>query len=242
MSGFDCFIEGFRLLRKPDLRRYFLVPAAINTFVLLGLFIVVYMNFGGWVSSIMSWFPNWLSAVYWLVWAMTFVVVLLSVVFFFTFIANIVSSPFNALLSVKVEEQLTGKSPTVDVSIWMVLPRAAGREIRKLLYVLPRLVFLLLVVFIPGVNIVAPFLGILFGAWMMALQYTDYGADNNGISFLNLKERLKQTRLQALLFGLPAYLLLTIPGVNLVLMPIAVAGGTRFWVEYLKHSQVDPSY
>ena len=41
-------------------------------------------------------------------------------------------------------------------------------------------------------------------------------------------------RFDALMFGLPAYLLLTVPIVNLILMPIGVAGGTRFWVEHLR--------
>ncbi|MCS5571713.1 MAG: EI24 domain-containing protein, partial [Pseudomonadales bacterium] len=92
-----------------------------------------------------------------------------------------------------------------------------------------------LITIVPGVNIVSPLLWLMFGAWMMALQYADYAADNNDVSFRALKERLQRRRFQAVLFGMPAYLLLTIPGVNLVLMPIGVAGGTRFWVEQLKH-------
>ena len=68
----------------------------------------------------------------------------------------------------------------------------------------------------------------------MAIQYADYGADNNDVSFAKLKVTLQENRLQAMLFGLPVYLLLTIPGINLVVMPAGVAGGTRFWVEHLK--------
>ena len=45
---------------------------------------------------------------------------------------------------------------------------------------------------------------------------------------------MRARRLDALMFGLPAYLLLTVPVVNLILMPIGVAGGTRFWVEHLR--------
>ena len=235
MSGLDCFLDGFRLIRKPGLRRYFVVPTVINIFVLLGLLVVGYLNFGDWVSAIVGWFPDWVLTLYWLIWAMAFVVALSSLAFFFTFIVNVISSPFNALLSVKVEEHLTAKPLVAQVSVWLMLPRAIGREIRKFLYVVPRLALLFLITVIPGVNLVAPLLWIMFGAWMMAIQYTDYGADNNNVSFLDLKERLQRRRLQALFFGLPAYLLLTIPGVNLVLMPIGVAGGTKFWVERLKY-------
>ena len=69
---------------------------------------------------------------------------------------------------------------------------------------------------------------------MMALEYSDYGADNNDVPIRELRERLKGKRFQSLMFGLPAYFLLTVPIVNLVLMPVGVAGGTRFWVEHLK--------
>ncbi|SVD11913.1 uncharacterized protein METZ01_LOCUS364767, partial [marine metagenome] len=186
-------------------------------------------------GSIMGWFPDWMSALYWLVWGIAFIFVMALVFFFFSFIANIFSSPFNSLLSVKVEEHLTSSAPVSQVTIWQVVPRAVGREISKLLYVLPRLTLLVLITIVPGVNIVSPLLWLMFGAWMMTLQYADYGADNNDVSFRALKERLQRRRFQAVLFGMPAYLLLTIPGVNLVLMPIGVAGGTRFWVEQLKH-------
>lgn len=234
MSGLDCFLDGFSLIRQPGLRRYFVVPILINTIVLLVLGGVSYQYFGGWVDMIMGLFPDWMSALYWLIWTIALLVVLVIVLFLFTFVANIIASPFNALLSIKVEERLTGSPPVSNVSLWMVLPRTVAREIVKLLYVIPRLVFLIVLTLIPVVNAVAPFLWVLFGAWMMAIQYADYGADNNDLSFGDLKTRLRGCRMDSVLFGLPAYLLLTVPVVNLVLMPVGVAGGTRFWVEHLK--------
>ncbi|MFT7222012.1 MAG: CysZ protein, partial [Candidatus Azotimanducaceae bacterium] len=88
---------------------------------------------------------------------------------------------------------------------------------------------------IPVVNVISPVLWVLFGAWMMAIQYADYAADNNDASFSSLRNRLARRRFQSLMFGLPAYLLLTVPIVNLILMPVGVAGGTRLWVEHLKN-------
>lgn len=234
MSGLDCFLDGFSLIRQQGLRRYFIVPILINTAVLLLLAGVSYQYFGDWIDAIMGLFPDWMSALYWLIWVIGLLVVLVAVLFLFTFLANIIASPFNALLSIKVEERLTGSPPVSNVSIWMVLPRTVAREIVKLFYVIPRVLFLVILTVIPVVNVVSPFLWILFGAWMMAIQYADYGADNNDLSFSELKSRLKQCRMDAVLFGLPAYLLLTVPVVNLVLMPVGVAGGTRFWVEHLK--------
>ncbi|MEZ5582290.1 MAG: hypothetical protein R3F37_05475 [Candidatus Competibacteraceae bacterium] len=42
----------------------------------------------------------------------------------------------------------------------------------------------LLVLFvIPGVNVIAPLLWLVFGAWMLALQYADYPMGNHGLRF-----------------------------------------------------------
>ncbi|MBO6566210.1 MAG: sulfate transporter CysZ [Pseudomonadales bacterium] len=234
MTGLDCFLNGFSLILKPGLRQYFVIPILINTVVLLLLAGTGYQYFNSWIDIIMGWFPDWMSALYWLVWIIALLVVLVLVLFLFTFIANIIASPFNALLSIKVEEQLTGSPPVSNVSIWMVLPRTIAREVMKLFYVIPRLLFLVILTVIPVVNTVSPFLWVLFGAWMMAIQYADYGADNNDLSFGELKDRLGECRMDAVMFGLPAYLLLTVPVVNLILMPVGVAGGTRFWVEHLR--------
>jgi CysZ protein len=217
MKGFDCFIDGFSLIRRPGLRRFFIVPTLINIFVLAALVGGSASYFDDWLTMIMGWFPDWMSALYWLVWFIAFIVVLVMVLFCFSFIANIIASPFNAILSIKVEEVLTGKPPVSTVSPWI-----------------PRLVALLLVTLVPVVNTVSPFLWVLFGAWMMAIQYADYGADNNDVSFSELRRLLERKRFAAIMFGLPAYLLLTVPFVNLILMPVGVAGGTRFWVEHLK--------
>jgi CysZ protein len=233
MTGLDCFLDGFSLIRKPGLRRYFVVPVIINATVLIALGAFSYARFGTWVNSIINWFPEWMSALYWLVWGVSLLVLLVLLLFVFTFVANIIASPFNAVLSIKVEELISGRPPVSTVSPWMVLPRALGREVIKLLYVLPRLLGLLLITIIPVINTISPFLWILFGAWMMAIQYSDYGADNNDVSFSDLKRRLGRKRFQSVMFGFPAYLLLTIPIVNLILMPVGVAGGTRFWLEHL---------
>lgn len=234
MTGLDCFINGFSLITRPGLRQYVIIPTLINTIVLSLIAALTISQFTIWVDDIMGWFPDWMSVLYWLIWLIALLVMLVLVLFCFTFIANIIASPFNAILSEKVEEQLTGKPPESNVSVITVLPRAIGREIAKLFYVLPRLLGLLLFTLIPVLNTVSPILWVLFGAWMMAIQYADYGADNNDFSFRELRDRLRQNRMQALMFGLPAYLLLTLPVVNLVLIPVGVAGGTQFWVERLR--------
>ncbi len=230
MNGFDCFLNGFALIIKPGLRRFFIMPIIINSLVLIALVATSYVYFDDWIEAIMAVFPDWATWLHWLIRAMAFIILLVLLYYGFTFLANLIAAPFNAMLSVKVEETLTERVPSSALPVW----RAVAREFSKLFYVLPRLLLLLILTFIPVINLVSPLLWILFSIWMAAIQYTDYGADNNGLSFKELRNRVGKKRLHALAFGAPIWLLLAVPVVNLILMPAGVAGGTRFWVEHLR--------
>lgn len=111
-----------------------------------------------------------------------------------------------------------------------MLPRTLGREARKLAYFAPRALALLILSFIPVVNLVAAPLWLLFGIWMMAVQYIDYPADNNKMSWSEMMAWLRQRRWQSLSFGAVTYAALLVPVLNLLIMPAAVAGATLFWV------------
>ena len=79
-------------------------------------------------------------------------------------------------------------------------------------------------------NIIAAPLWLLFGIWMMAVQYIDYPADNNRMSWAEMMVWLRQRRWKSLSFGAVTYAALLVPGLNLLIMPAAVAGATLFWV------------
>ena len=112
-----------------------------------------------------------------------------------------------------------------------MIPRALQRELAKMAYYLPRLLLLIIFSFIPVVNILAPLLWFIFGAWMMAIQYCDYPMDNNKVSFKQMKILLAQSRLTSLSFGSLVQLGMMVPVVNLLMMPAAVIGATLYWIE-----------
>ena len=233
MNGIDCFFEGFRLVRTPGLRKYVWIPLAIN-FVVLGA--IMYYGIGQYdslMSLITGWLPDWLAFLAGVLTFLAAVMIFALGIYLFTIIANIIASPFNAILAEKVEEHLVPGLVRESPGVIVILGRSVAREVSKLLYLLPRLIGLLLLSVIPGLNALAPFAWLLFGAWMMSIQYVDYAADNNQLSFPGLRTRLGGARMPALLFGLVVYFLLAIPVVNLFLMPIAVAGGTVLWVQHL---------
>ncbi|HWR78770.1 MAG TPA: sulfate transporter CysZ [Pseudomonas sp.] len=231
--GTDYFTAGFRLVLQPGLRLFVLLPLSINLLLFIGLISVAVQQFDVLLDTFMPSLPDWLSFLEYVLWPMFALLVLVIMFFTFTMMANLLAAPFNGFLSEKVEGVVRGTdlSPPFNWSeLLAMVPRTISRELRKLAYFLPRAIALLLLSLIPGINIVATPLWIVFGVWMMAVQYIDFPADNHKLGWNEMLAWLREKRWQSLGFGGMTYLALLIPVVNLLAMPAAVAGATLFWV------------
>ena len=233
LSGPQYLGEGLKLILSPGLRLFVLLPLAVNTLLFIGLIVLAMQQFGVWMDSLMPNLPDWLSFLTYVLTPLFFVLVLVIMFFTFTLLANIIAAPFNGFLAEKVEVVLRGRDdfpPFSWAELMAMMPRTIGREMRKLAYFLPRAIPLLILTFVPVLNLVAAPLWILFGIWMMAVQYIDYPADNNKLGWNEMLAWLREKRWQSLGFGGTVYLALLIPFVNILVMPAAVAGATLFWV------------
>lgn len=232
LSGPDYLRQGWQRVRQPGLRRFVVIPLLLNLVVFAALIGWGVRQFNIWMAQLMATVPQWLSFVEWLLWPLFALLVLLVLFFGFSMLANLIASPFYGFLAEKVAEQERGEvsPPTSLRDIMLVVPRALGRELRKIGYYLPRLLILLLLSFIPVVNLVASPLLLVFGVWMMAVQYIDFQADNDQVSFIDMLRWMRGKRMVSLGFGLPVYVGMLIPLVNLLVMPSAVAGSTLLWV------------
>ncbi|MEH6498745.1 MAG: sulfate transporter CysZ [Pseudoalteromonas distincta] len=232
MRGPDYLKEGWQKIRQPGLKRFLVIPLILNLGVFAALIGWGIRQFNLLMARLMASLPDWLGFVEWLLWPLFALVVLVVLFFGFSVVANLIASPFYGFLAEKIAEQERGlvSPPTRYRDILLVVPRSLGRELRKISYYLPRLIGLLLLTLIPVVNLVASPLLVLFGIWMMAVQYIDYQADNDQVSFIDLLRWMRGRRTLALGFGLPVYLGMLIPLVNLLVMPAAVAGSTLLWI------------
>jgi CysZ protein len=233
-AGPGYVMDGFRLILRPGVRLYVFVPLLINALLFAGA-IVFGAGAVGDLSSQLSAQWAWAEWVVWLLWPLFIAVVLLVGFFFFSVIANLLGAPFNGFLSEAVERSLTGAAPpgsglTLPGEIAAALRTEAG----KFLYFGSRAVPFLLLFLIPFVQVVAPFLWVLLGAWMMALEYLEYPLNNHGRLFPEVRTLLRQRRGLALGFGGAVLLLTLIPVLNFVAMPVAVAGATKLCVERLR--------
>lgn len=231
IAGPRYLLEGFGLLRTPGLRRFVLVPVLINVLLFAGLIGLAY----GWVDSasryLLAGLPDWLHWLGYLVVPVFVLTSLLAIFYGFSVLANLIAAPFNGLLAEAVESHLRGSPPPGD---WRQVLRDVGpsllSELRKLLYFSLRAVPLLVLLLVPVVNVVASLLWVLFGAWMMTVQYLDYPMANHRLFFKEQRARLRKRPLLAWSFGGLVMLATLVPVLNFFVMPAAVAGATVLWV------------
>lgn len=233
LSGASYAGKGLRLIFRPGLRRFVLVPLVVNVVVFSGLIWLGVSQFEGLLDGLLP-ETGWLSFLRWVLWPL-FVLALVVVIFYtFTVVANLIAAPFNGLLAERVEHLLTGRTPDGGFgSLWQELIPALRSELRKLAYFLARAIPLLILFVIPGLNLLAPVLWLLFNAWFLAVEYADFPMGNHGLGFREQHARLKKVRLPALGFGAGITLVMLVPGLNFLAMPAGVAGATAWWCERL---------
>jgi CysZ protein len=235
MKGFYCFISGIGLMFRPGIFRYAMWPLIINIIIFTLLGIVAYYQFEGLLAWMLSYLPGWLDWLRYLLWPIFSLA--LAFVFFFTFtlVANLVASPFNAPLANAVEQHLGKVSDSAGSGTPFVrsVLNSVLSELRKMLYILLRAIPILILFVIPVVNIAAPFIWIVFSAWMLTMEYADYPMGNHELDFKSQLAYLKKRRFLSLGFGATVSIALLVPVLNFLVMPAAVAGATKMWVEDL---------
>jgi len=238
LAGPAYVVAGFRLILRPGVRAFVLVPLCINALLFAAAIVLgadAVNDLSQWLSAKLAASWSWLEWITWLLWPLFIILVLLVGFFFFSVFANLLGAPFNGFLAEAVERSLTGSAPPGSgLSLPAEIAAALRTEAGKLLYFAWRAVPLLVLFFIPILNVAAPFLWVLFGAWMMAVEYLEYPMNNHGRLFPEVRAALRERRGLALGFGAAVLLLTLIPVVNFIAMPVAVAGGTKLWVERLR--------
>ena len=222
---FDCF-SGFGLILKPGIKRFVLIPLSINLALFTLATKLLTDQLDTWINQLL---PTWLSWLEWLIWPLFAIALFLIVFYTFTIIANLIAAPFNSLLSSRIEALLTNQTPeevNTDRFLTLVI-RTMQSELKKIFYAIKWFIPLIIITVIPVINVISPFLWMIFAAWFFALEYHDYPLANRGLFFEEVKAFNRNNRMRSLGFGLAVFLLTSIPFINFFTMPVAVAGATK---------------
>jgi CysZ protein len=247
--GVSYAFKGFAILRKyPALARYWSIPILLTLVALvasvllsvryhddvLGLLWSEPRGAGGW-----SWLVD---AVYAMARAMSFVVSLALFTLLGVVLSMWLAAPFNDALSEAVELRELGRpAPPFSLSrLGSDLVRTLSLETFKLAaFLLVMGPLWLLSWMVPGAGQLAyTVVGATVTCAYFAIDYTDWPASRRG---LGVRARLALMRRRPFLmlgFGLAVWGCLFVPVLNVAFMPIAVAGGTRLFLDLESHEQL----
>lgn len=234
LDGFSSLGEGIRLVLLPGLRRYVIVPVIIILLLYAGMITLLGSLFSGWLEHWMNAVPSWLQWLDFLLLPLFVLALIVPALYTFTVMVNLLASPFYGFLVAAVERHLGEPSADDSRSLWRQALDGLIRELHKLRYLLPRMLVLLVLGFVPGINVIVPFLWLAFSAWGLAIEYLDYTMDAHGVSFTRMRELLYAKRFHTFSFGGAVSVLIWIPVLNLFVMPGAVAAGVILWRDHYR--------
>jgi len=216
-------------LLKPELRAYVIAPLFINIVLFSLTLYYAFTEFSNWMDSLL---PSWLDWLNWLIIPLFSITILIVVFYTFTIVANLIAAPFNSLLSAKYERLIRGDITTEsNENMMQLISRTIAAEVKKLIYILLWLIPLLIITVIPVINLMSPFLWIVFAIWMLSLEYLDYPIGNHNQLFPVVKKTAHEQKMMTLGLGSGLFILTTIPFINFLAIPAGVIAATKAYID-----------
>ncbi|QMT59538.1 MULTISPECIES: sulfate transporter CysZ [unclassified Legionella] len=232
--GMGYMLRGVRTLSTSGLRRFVLLPLAINFIMFSGLFYLIHHYVLPYAYHYLDKLPSWLSflsSIFFIIFILSFFLMFLSL---FTVFFNLIAAPLNGLLAEKTQKILFG-SAIPSLSFYQVVLRSIKRQGEFLGYFLPRFVIIVILFFVPFIQPIYPLLWFLFNAWILSIQYQDFAMDNNLISFKEARRIVARNKMRSLGLGFSINIASFIPILNFLIMPAAVIASTILYCELNKN-------
>lgn len=240
LSGPAWLLRGFRLLLRPGIRGFMLIPLLGNVLLFS---LAALAAFYGLDAAFDRWLPEAAGWLRWFLYPLAAVLLLVIAFFSATIVGNLLMAPFNGLLADRVERALTGTSPSQDAGErWTAtMRRALKDEARKLGYIVPRLLGVFVLGLIPFVGVLAVPLGFVLGAWLLALEFAGNPLGNWGYAFKDQRAWLRARPGRFFGFGFAAMGCALVPVLNFALIPAGIAGMTAMCLELRRADAARPA-
>lgn len=231
------FFTGLAWLTKSQLRSFLLIPLLINLLLYSVAFSLGYFYLTPLVAQMI---PAWLHWLSWLLTPLFFLSFIVIGFFSFTLLANLIAAPFYGKLAEKTHALIRQSQPAVpqQADSHPEIPQPHWTKImlgewQRLRYLLKWMLILVIISLIPLINLIAPLLWMVLGAWGCALEFFAYPLENQGLVFTEQKALLKTGRFGVLSFGAIVMVGLSLPFLNLFVAPAAVIAATLYTDEMI---------
>ncbi len=231
--GFMAPFQGIRFLfQHASLLRLAMMSLLINLLLLIALGTLLYAKFGYLLSLIITRPESWYGLIlYYGVAGLALLLILVVGTFILCLIGNIIAAPFHEWMCEKTKEILVGKDTSPSFPLWQEAKRILSTQCKKLLLLLILEIFILLLVTLPGIG---AFLSGILTLILLAFQFLDFPL---GVERLALSGQFKNFLTHPLAwlgFGCGLSLMLTIPLLNLTVLPSGVVGASLLYYRHLK--------
>ena len=235
-----CGIKrGWELCCHSRYRKFVIVPVLINifVFVLLGGFLLYYV--GSWIDYWHQSLPSFLAWLTYLLWPILILIILMVFAYVFSMICALIGAPFYLMLSKAIQQDILGQCApkTSLIQDALDIPKVLKREFAKSLGHFPYWLLGCVLSYIPGVNVLTPIYWGGCGARIFAVHFFDYPADNHHHSLKQTKAFIQANKVSCYLLGFWSYLGLSVPILNIFVLPAAVAVASEFYTH--RHRQTN---
>lgn len=226
LSGPRHLLLGFRLLLRPGVRGFMLIPLLGNVLLYS---LAAGLAFYGLDNALDRWLPASIDWLRLLLYPLLGVLLLALSLLSFTLVGNLILAPFNGLLSQRVERALTGTITSApEETIGAAMRRSTKQAVWRLGFIAVRVIGVFLLGLIPVIGVVAVPLGIALGGWLLALEFSDNPIGNWAWEPARQRAFMRAHRSGMIGFGLSVMGLSLVPVVNFAVIPAAVAGMTAY--------------
>ncbi|WP_020676467.1 EI24 domain-containing protein [Geopsychrobacter electrodiphilus] len=236
--GFGYVFQAPRfLLKHPGLLRFVAIPFFINLVIFS---VAVYFGLDLFNHLLDQYLPQgntwYLAVLYYFAWMIAGLLTMVVVFFGFTVFGNLLASPFNELLSERIEVLVRGSIDDHPFALTRFVAES-GRtllvEFKKQLIFIVGMVLLLLINLLPGLGPLAyAVLAPLFTLFFLVIEYLGFVLMRKQLSFGRQYRYVFGRPLLMAGFGSAVFCLLAIPLLQFFCIPLAVSGATLLWCDF----------
>lgn len=243
LKGLEDYTGSIALISKLGLWNYFIIPIIISVIVATAIGGAAYGlsdNIGQWVSGVWGW--EWGKTAFTTFSTIISAIIILAIgIILFKHIIMALSAPFMSPVSEKIEAHLTGRSQVSSRNtsfmsqLWRGI-RINGRNlIMELLITIP----ILLLKFIPVINIFSTILLFILQAYYAGFGNMDYTLERH-LSYRESIRFVRKNRAIAVGNGVGFLLLLLIPLVGVIMvLPFSVTAASVSTVRILNNNPLN---
>jgi CysZ protein len=224
---------GFEfVVKRPRLLVIGAIPPLVTSVVTVVLLVATALHAGDaatWATPFAEgWDPGWREFFRMLFAVILFAAAVIVLVMVFSAITLAIGAPLYDRISEAVEEAYGGVPGRVDDPARVWVPRVIGQTVVTIVQAIGIGIGLFVIGLIPGVGgLVSAVLGAVLGAYMISRELVAGPCDRRGLTLLrDRRELLLREKWFVLGFGVPVYVLLSIPFVSIAVFPAATAGAT----------------